>query len=74
MNITLLIIGVGILFLLLTWAAFIDIARKDFGSIEKKAIWGFITFIPFIGVTIYLLFGARRGKRQIETNTDPSCK
>jgi hypothetical protein len=40
----------------------IDVARKDFGGIEKKALWGFIAMIPFAGPAIYLLFGYRKGK------------
>ncbi len=57
-----LIIAAGIFFYMLTCLAFFDIARKDFGSIAKKAMWGVIAFIPFIGVVIYLLFGYRKGK------------
>jgi len=37
--------------------------RKDFGGIEKKALWGFITLIPFIGPVVYLAFGFRKGKK-----------
>jgi hypothetical protein len=62
MNPLYIIIGIGTLFLLLTWMAFIDIVRKDFGSMEKKLIWGVVAFIPFIGVTLYLIFGFRKGK------------
>ncbi len=43
------------------WAVF-DIARKDFGGIEKKAAWGFTALVPFIGVIVYIVFGYRRGK------------
>lgn len=62
MNKFYIIIGIGTLFLLLTWMAFLDIVRKDFGSFEKKLIWGVIVCIPFIGVTLYLIFGFRKGK------------
>ncbi len=64
MNIAYIIIGAGILFLLLTWLAFLDIAHKDFSSIGIKALWGFIVFIPFIGVTLYFIFGYRKGKKR----------
>ncbi len=57
-----IIIIIGILFLLLTWLAFLDIARKDFGSTAMKFMWGCIAFIPFIGVLVYFIFGYRKGK------------
>lgn len=66
MNTFQLIIIIGASFYALTCIAFIDIARKDFGSIAKKAIWGIVAFIPFIGVVIYFLFGYRQGKRPQE--------
>jgi hypothetical protein len=55
-----IIIG-GSLFWLLTCAALLDIARKDFGGIEKKAGWAFLCIVPFLGVLIYLIFGFRKG-------------
>ncbi len=58
-----LIIAGGIFFYLLTCFAFVDIARKDFGSIFKKAMWGFLVFIPFFGVLFYLLLGFKSGKK-----------
>lgn len=54
----------GIAFYLLTVWAIIDIARKDFGGIEKKAAWAFITLIPFAGPVIYFTVGFRRGSRK----------
>ena len=62
LSVTSFFIGIGVLFFLLTCWAVIDIARKDFGGIEKKALWGFITLIPFIGPVVYLAFGFRKGK------------
>ena len=62
MDIFHIIIAVGVFFYLLTCIAFIDIARKDFGSLGIKALWGVIAFIPFIGVVIYIIFGFRKGK------------
>ncbi len=56
-------IGIGILFLLLTWWAVIDITKKDFGSIVKKALWGFTALIPFLGPVIYFVIGYRKGKK-----------
>ena len=52
---------VGITFFLLTCMALLDVARKDFGGIEKKALWGFIAMIPFLGPIFYLLIGFRKG-------------
>ncbi len=45
----------------MTCIAIVDIARKDFGGIEKKAAWGFTALVPFIGVIIYFLFGYKKG-------------
>lgn len=53
----------GILFFLGTCFALLDISRKDFGGIEKKAGWAFLCMIPFIGVIVYLAIGFRKGKR-----------
>ena len=58
------IVLTGIAFFLLTCLAILDIARKDFGSIQMKALWGFlVAMVPFIGVVIYFLIGARKGKK-----------
>ena len=61
MSSTQIILISGLLFWLMTCWAVIDIARKDFGRIEKKAAWGFTALEPFIGVLVYLLFGYRKG-------------
>ncbi|MBW1759675.1 MAG: PLDc N-terminal domain-containing protein [Deltaproteobacteria bacterium] len=58
---TITIIGMGILFFMLTCWAILDVARKNFGTIGKKALWGFIAFIPFIGFIIYFIFGYKKG-------------
>lgn len=61
------VILTGVAFFLLTCLAILDIARKDFGSIQMKALWGFlVAMVPFIGVVIYFLIGARKGKRSAE--------
>lgn len=53
---------ITVFFYLLTVLAIIDIIRKDFGTIGKKALWGCIALIPFIGWLVYLVFGVRKGK------------
>lgn len=54
----------GIAFFLLTCVAILDIARKDFGSIQIKALWAFVVaMVPFLGVAVYFIFGFRKGKR-----------
>jgi len=58
-----IIIAGGIVFLLLTWWAVIDISKKDFGSIITKALWGFTAMIPFLGPLIYFAIGYRKGKK-----------
>ena len=62
MTTEIIVIGTGIFFLLLTWWAVIDISKKDFGSIVKKALWGFTAMIPFLGPVIYFAAGYRKGK------------
>ena len=57
------ILGICTLFILLTLWAILDAARRDFGAMEKKAAWIFISAIPFIGFIIYLIFGLKRGKK-----------
>lgn len=57
-------LGIGLFFYALCCWAIIDLAFKDFGGIEKKALWAFIALIPFIGPLIYLLVGTRQGVRE----------
>ncbi|RJQ79164.1 MAG: hypothetical protein C4519_11220 [Desulfobacteraceae bacterium] len=64
MNVAEWIVLGGVLFYLLTCWAIFDIARKDFGGIEKKAAWAFVALIPFIGPVIYMGAGARKGKKK----------
>jgi len=66
MNSTLMIILAGVLFWLLTCLAVVDIARKDFGAIEKKAAWGFAALVPFIGPIVYFIYGFKKGTPKIK--------
>ena len=64
MSTGMIIVLTGVAFFLMTCMAILDIARKDFGSIEMKALWVFIVaLVPFIGVLVYLLIGRTKGKR-----------
>ncbi|MDL1973674.1 MAG: PLD nuclease N-terminal domain-containing protein [Deltaproteobacteria bacterium] len=46
------------------WAV-TDIAYKDFGSLQRKALWGvLVVLLPCIGGIIYFFFGRRKGKKQ----------
>ncbi|MFH2218107.1 MAG: PLDc N-terminal domain-containing protein [Pseudomonadota bacterium] len=63
MSTTEIVIGAGVFFLVLTWLAVFDIARKDFGTIRKKILWGFIALIPFVGPLVYFVIGFRIGKK-----------
>jgi uncharacterized membrane protein len=58
-------IKISVVFYLLTVMAIVDIVRKDFGTIGKKALWGVIAMIPFVGWLIYLIFGFRKGKKPV---------
>ena len=64
----LIILGIGLFFILLTWWAIFDVAYKDFGSFEKKLIWGFIVLIPFIGCLVYVIFGRQKGVKTLLNN------
>jgi len=59
-------IKISVVFYLLTILAIVDIVRKDFGTIGKKALWGIIALIPFVGWLIYLIFGFRKGKKPVQ--------
>jgi hypothetical protein len=63
MDIGTAIILAGLCFFLLTCWVLIDIAHKDFGGIQKKALWGFTAMVPFVGPIVYLLVGYKKGKR-----------
>lgn len=62
MNTVSFFIWVGVGFVALTWLAIFDIARKDFGSLGKKAAWAVVALIPFIGCLAYFIFGFRKGR------------
>ncbi|MBR9982440.1 MAG: PLDc N-terminal domain-containing protein [Desulfatitalea sp.] len=66
MTLTYWIILTGLAFYLVTCWAILDISRKDFGGIEKKAGWAAASLIPFIGPIIYLALGYRKGKKQTD--------
>jgi len=65
-------IGISVFFYLLTVLAIIDIIRKDFGTIGKKALWGLIAVVPFIGWLVYLIFGFRKGKKPVPGDPSPN--
>ena len=63
MSTGMVVVLTGIVFFLLTCVAILDIARKDFGSLQLKVLWGIVVaLVPFIGVVVYFLFGFRKGK------------
>lgn len=60
-----MIIGGGIVFLLLTWWAIVDIALRDFPSQPLKVGWAIaVALVPFAGCLAYFIFGRRMGKRR----------
>ncbi len=59
------ILGICLPFVLITFWAIFDAARRDFGSIEQKAIWVLVSAVPFIGFIVYLIFGMRRGQKPL---------
>ncbi|SLM31485.1 conserved hypothetical protein [Desulfamplus magnetovallimortis] len=68
---TFIVAGLGLIFWLLTILAMMNVVLKDFGSVQKKAIWGIVSLIPFVGWLIYFLFGAKRGiRKNLKNNAD----
>lgn len=63
MEVALTWVKIGAVFFVITILAVFDVSRKDFGTIGRKAVWGVVALIPFIGWLIYLLFGFRKGKK-----------
>ncbi len=59
---TFIVIVTGVIFFSLTCCAIFDVARKDFGSMKKKALWGIIILLPFIGPILYFSIGFKKGK------------
>lgn len=57
------VLALAMPFFFLTVWAIVDCLQKDFGTIGKKALWGLISAIPFIGGIIYFIFGFRKGKK-----------
>ncbi len=60
---TIIIVG-GLLCWIFTCWAILDIAGKNFESIQIKFLWGCIAFIPFIGFLIYLVYGRKKGVKK----------
>jgi len=53
---------IGVLFYAVTCWAIMDVARRDFGSLARKAVWGVIVLVPFVGCVLYVLVGRRGSK------------
>lgn len=63
-----IIVLTGLAFFLLTCAALVDIAKKEFGSLQAKVLWGLlVAMVPFAGVLVYFLIGFRKGKKPAPT-------
>jgi hypothetical protein len=58
------IVLISIPFFLLSIWAIVDALQKDFGTLRKKALWGLVASIPFVGAFVYLIFGFRKGKKR----------
>lgn len=69
-TIVMLVLGVAGASYLLTCWALIDVAARDFGAMEKKAIWGIVAFMPFFGWLVYLLWGRKKGQRRTDARPD----
>lgn len=58
------VVVAGLIFWALTMLALIDVILKDFGTLQRKAVWFLIAAVPFAGWLIYLLFGFKKGTRK----------
>ena len=58
----LVLVGLTIPFIAMSLWAIVNASRKEFGSLQAKAIWMLVAAIPFIGFFIYLIFGMKRGR------------
>lgn len=63
MKAILVVAGISVPFIFLTAWAVVDAARKEFGTIARKATWLIVASIPFVGCIIYFLVGRRQGKK-----------
>lgn len=61
------VLGISVPFLLLTLWGILDAARREFGSVGRKAAWMITAAIPFIGWLVYLIFGLRKGKKPVRS-------
>jgi hypothetical protein len=59
------IVIISIPFFIFTIWAVVDALQKEFGTMGKKALWGLVAAIPFIGAFVYLIFGFRKGKKPL---------
>lgn len=62
----------GLIFVALTWLAILDVARRDFGSTNKKMAWGCVALIPFVGFVVYFIVGRGRGKTEKHPAESPA--
>ena len=64
MDTFIVVASIGAIFWGLTMLVIIDVILKDFGSIQTKALWGFVALIPVLGWIVYLIFGYKKGIRK----------
>jgi len=71
METVIVVMGAGLVFLILTWWAIVDIALRQFPSQPIKIGWGIaVALIPFAGCLAYFIFGTRMGKRREKTGIE----
>lgn len=58
-----IILALALPCMLATVWAIVDVARRDFGTLGRKARWWIVASVPFIGFVIYLIFGFRQGHK-----------
>lgn len=65
------VVGAGLVFLILTWWAIVDIALRQFPSQQIKIGWGIaVALIPFAGCLTYFIFGTRMGERRKKAGSE----
>ena len=60
MNATLIILGMAVVFVMLTFVSILDAARRDFAEPYMKALWILISAIPVLGFIAWFSLGRKK--------------
>jgi hypothetical protein len=60
-------------FLLITVLTLVDVAQREFATPREKIVWWLVASVPFLGFIPYVLFGIRRGKKNVQPDSPPDA-